>query len=153
FTLEFVEGVSFLRYVTETAGDVETISLATGATNGGDGASQAPDLQSIAAPAAIERLRASMGQLASGVYALHQAGKLHRDLKPSNVLVEAGGRVVVLDFGLVEDSGGKADVGIIQGTPAYMAPEQARGEPALPASDWYAVGVMLHQALTGRLPF
>lgn len=121
-----------------------------------------------------ERLYATLPQLASGVHTLHEAGKLHRDLKPRNVLVREDGRVVVLDLGLVADllldrhdrpssgSGSaphseprtsqESDHGIA-GTVAYMSPEQAAREPLTPASDWYAVGVMLFQALTGRLPF
>jgi predicted ATPase len=113
-------------------------------------------------------------QLAEGVAALHAAGKLHRDLKPSNVLVDARGRVIVLDFGLVanltSDTAESSPLGddesvpvrhqvyrstdnTLTGTIGYMSPEQAaRGELG-PPSDWYSVGVMLFQALTGRLPF
>lgn len=95
-------------------------------------------------------------QLTRGVHALHQAGKIHRDLKPANVVVTDKGRVVVVDFGLVDeiDHGTLfgAD-GMIVGTPAYMAPEQAAGQLAAPASDWYAVGVILFEALTERWPF
>jgi serine/threonine protein kinase/tetratricopeptide (TPR) repeat protein len=103
----------------------------------------------------IQRLRAGLVQLVAGVAFLHEQGKVHCDLKPSNVLVDRGGRVVVLDFGLVVDA--TADephlAKHLAGTPAYMAPEQARGERATPASDWYAVGVMIYEALTDELPF
>lgn len=103
----------------------------------------------------LEPTLSAFHQLASAIRALHQTGMLHRDLKPSNVLVSAG-RVVVLDFGLVRGLDA-ADVlltqdGLISGTPAYMAPEQAIDQTLGEAADWYAFGVMLYQALTGELP-
>jgi tetratricopeptide (TPR) repeat protein len=96
-------------------------------------------------------------ELAQAVQALHRARMLHRDLKPSNVIV-ANGRVVVLDFGLVRalDRAALSDVTfdhVISGTPGYMAPEQAAGESLSEATDWYAFGVMLYEALCGELPF
>ncbi len=108
------------------------------------------------------RLRSVMRQLVEAIAALHDAGKLHRDIKPSNVLVTPTGRVVVLDFGMVSNSthvdpdAGDAERsvgGAVFGTPAYMSPEQAAGEPITPASDWYSVGAVLYEALTGQLPF
>jgi tetratricopeptide (TPR) repeat protein len=110
----------------------------------------------------LERLRAAMRQLAEGVHAIHVGGKLHRDIKPSNAMVAPDGRVVMLDFGLVQEDGSLAHLRnrresqhdrAISGTPAYMAPEQAMGREVTAASDWYAVGVMLYQALTGDLPY
>jgi hypothetical protein len=105
---------------------------------------------------AEDKLRKALGQLVLGVGAIHAAGKLHRDLKPSNVLVDATGHVTILDFGLVSAFGENAtrsQDGGGAGTPAYMAPEQLMAGGPRPANDWYAVGVMLFQALTGRLPF
>ncbi|HWN68386.1 MAG TPA: serine/threonine-protein kinase, partial [Haliangium sp.] len=138
-----------------------------------------PASPASASPRDYARLREVFAQLVAGVEALHAAGKLHRDLKPTNVLVRREtGRVLLLDFGLVVDlepmaqaepgahaEGGReldSDStnrrvyqtmhGHLVGTIAYMAPEQARGAALTEASDWYAVGVMLYQALTGRLP-
>lgn len=106
-----------------------------------------------------QRLRAALKQLLQGVVAIHGAGMLHRDLKSSNVLVQADGRVVILDFGLVVDwharAPGTVDVGF-SGTPGYLAPEQtssAANSAPTTASDLYAIGSMLFIALTGRLPF
>ncbi|HTU57117.1 MAG TPA: serine/threonine-protein kinase, partial [Polyangiales bacterium] len=111
---------------------------------------------SLAANRARERdIFQRFRQLAEGVQAIHQAGMVHCDLKPSNVLLERGGRVVVLDFGLVRElSTSAADTvdGTTAGTPAYMPPEQARGEELSAASDWYAFGTMLYEALSGVLP-
>ena len=86
----------------------------------------------------------------SGLAALHAAGKIHRDVKPSNVLVDDTGRAVLLDFGVVAELPVSAfDDKLIIGTVSYMAPEQARGDAVGPAADWYALGVVLFQALTG----
>ncbi|MCU0684228.1 MAG: serine/threonine-protein kinase [Polyangiaceae bacterium] len=101
-------------------------------------------------PLDVGRVRDALAQLCDALAHLHAVGKVHRDIKPSNVLVEPGGRVVVLDLGLVSDDDRKADRA---GTPEYMAPEQAAGGRLTTAADLYAVGVIAHQALTGRLPF
>lgn len=105
-----------------------------------------------------DRLREFVRQAAEGIEAIHQAGKLHRDIKPSNVLVTKQDRVVILDFGLIAELRGSGSKdfqpGAIAGTVAYMSPEQGTGKEALtPASDWYQLGVMIFEAITGRLPF
>jgi serine/threonine protein kinase len=99
----------------------------------------------------LARLQRSLVQLTEGLMALHEAGKVHRDVKPSNTLVETSGRVVLLDFGLLIDTSVAAEHGLA-GTPDYMAPEQVWGRVGA-AADWYALGVMLYESLTGNLPF
>ena len=102
-----------------------------------------------------ERLRNVLVQVVEGLLAVHAAGKLHRDLKPENVIVTADGRAVLLDFGIVVDQ--HKDIhetlATIIGTPAYMSPEQCRGLEVGEATDWYALGVILYEALTGDIPF
>jgi serine/threonine protein kinase len=100
----------------------------------------------------VRRLRRALGQLIDALHYLHGAGPVHRDVKPSNVLV-AGDRVVLVDFGLAVHAGDDtSDTSDTSGTPAYMAPEQASGLRVGPAADWYALGVLLWEALTGALP-
>jgi serine/threonine protein kinase/tetratricopeptide (TPR) repeat protein len=142
-TMELLEGVNFLQYVRgkalSTAGSADPIA-AVGQES-----------------ARWVRLRSATRQLATGIAWLHTAGKLHRDIKPTNVIVTCEGRVVLLDFGLVAEQGfdgrHRSTDDHILGTAAYMAPEQAVALPISSAADWYSVGVMLFEALTGRLPF
>ncbi len=106
------------------------------------------------APDGIQRLRGALRQLVAGVAAVHAAGLVHRDLRPANVRVTREQRVVILDFGLATHAGTSgAGGGELVGTPAYMAPEQWESATSGPPSDWYAVGVMLFEALTGGAPF
>ncbi|MEX2502499.1 MAG: serine/threonine-protein kinase [Trueperaceae bacterium] len=99
-----------------------------------------------------ERLAAIDGLLA-GLGALHAQGRVHRDVKPENVLISAEGVPVLLDYDLSATVDDERDRRTTAGTLAYLSPEQARGEPAVPASDLYAVGVILFRALTDELPF
>jgi hypothetical protein len=121
-----------------------------------DGSTILSHLRSNAPPSARYgegTLRGAFAQLCGAVHALHALGQVHLDLKPSNVLVE-GERVVVLDYGLTRPfpRASSASSSLLGGTPAYMAPEQRGSRRALPASDMYAIGLMLFEALTGSLP-
>ncbi|MFN8010298.1 MAG: serine/threonine-protein kinase [Holophagaceae bacterium] len=90
-------------------------------------------------------------QLCAGLQAAHDQGVVHRDLKPANVMIDGRGRARITDFGLA--AMGAQRPGELAGTPAYMAPEQFRGEPATPRSDLYALGLVLYEVCTGRRPF
>jgi serine/threonine protein kinase len=94
-------------------------------------------------------------EVAAGLAHAHQNGIVHRDLKPGNVLFDVEGRAKIADFGIARlgQGGTLTDAGTVLGTAAYISPEQAAGEPAIPASDVYSFGVLLFRMLTGRLPF
>ncbi|MDJ0840153.1 MAG: protein kinase [Acidobacteriota bacterium] len=181
FTMELVESGTFLEHVRLAKGEhltddnpTETACYRT--LSDGDPDTDTPtqvlepppqteEIPGLAPPGPVieypvseyNRLVDSLHQLVEGLMHLHRAGKLHCDIKPRNVLVNPDGRVVILDLGVARDlyssrlyASIKEDV---SGTPAYMSPEQARGQDIGPASDWYSVGVMLYEALTGFLPF
>jgi len=147
FTMELIPGVPFLTYVWTRPPP-------------GHASPEADTLRSRDSVLGGRRfdepkLRAALGQLAAGVAAIHATGKIHRDVKPSNVMVTTEGRTVLLDFGLITDMRGgrqNTDVSVV-GTAAYMAPEQGAAQALGPAADWYGVGAILYEALTGRPPF
>jgi hypothetical protein len=182
FTMELVEGAPFLDHVHEPtqardargereAGPLSDTVPITGVVDdtlslpslkSGPPASRAPSSQGPrrtpvgTSPEALARLESALAQVVLGLSALHASGVAHLDLKPSNVLVTERGRVVILDFGLaVHLTPGDQYYRrhVAGGTPGYMAPEQIWAQPPTPASDWYAVGVMLYTALTGRHPY
>ena len=97
------------------------------------------------------RLRSALRQLGAALAYMHDADVVHLDVKPSNVLVDAEGRVVLLDFGVAARGASKTS-GEVAGTPEYMAPEMLLGRAGKEA-DLYAVGVMLYEVLTGFPPF
>ena len=125
FTMELVAGPSFLRHVRR---------------------GQECD---------FGRLRDALRDLARVLGWLHGHRLVHRDIKPDNVLIDSSGRLVLLDFGLARHlSSHQHTDSISVGTPIYMAPEQISNRvPLNEATDWYAVGAMLYEALTGKPPF
>jgi len=100
---------------------------------------------------AIAEAAAIACALCDGLIAAHAADVIHRDIKPANVLIAGNGHVVLADFGIAAIR--ISSEGDISGTPAYMAPEQTRGEPPTPAADVYAVGALLYEMVTGRRAF
>jgi len=103
----------------------------------------------------LEQATAIARGLLAGLAAAHQRGVIHRDLKPANILLDEGGEAVITDFGVARSLGatGMTQSGVIVGTPEYLSPEQARGDGVDARSDLYAVGLMLYEMLSGRLPF
>jgi tRNA A-37 threonylcarbamoyl transferase component Bud32 len=147
FTMELVRGVDLMAHIRSEATPIDQRPTLPGR---GARSETAP------APRFDEaRLRAGFHQLGLGLAALHRHGHIHRDIKPSNVLVAEDNRVVILDFGLVHEEGESQDTSpdLVMGTPEYMAPEQAMGRTVGPATDWYAVGALLYEALVGAPPF
>ncbi|HXO30399.1 MAG TPA: serine/threonine-protein kinase, partial [Thermoanaerobaculia bacterium] len=106
-------------------------------------------------PLAPRQAVAIARQLAAALAAAHAEGVVHRDLKPANVLVDEGGRAFITDFGVARSmtAAGPTQIGAVVGTPDYLSPEQARGEPVDGRSDVYALGILLFEMLSGRLPF
>jgi eukaryotic-like serine/threonine-protein kinase len=102
------------------------------------------------------RRAAELGlQVCEALEAAHANGVVHRDVKPGNVLLAGDGRVKVTDFGIAKAAASPSLTGdgVVIGSPAYMAPEQAQGEPVDARSDVYALGCVMHELLTGAPPF
>ncbi len=94
-------------------------------------------------------------QMAQGIGYAHRKGLVHRDIKPGNILITPDGHVKVADFGIAKAmaSVSLTEPGVVWGTTAYLSPEQVRGDPATPASDVYAMGIVLYEMLAGHPPF
>ena len=169
FTMELIEGVDFVSHI---RGNPETTSRLP-ETEDWQPVQDTPRWP-VGVRINFDVLRDRLRQLTQGIGALHQQGILHRDLKPSNVMIDEAGRVVLLDFGLITRLAPKStrpDLVLRQdacqldelpqgatdrrhvGTAVYMSPEQTTGGPLTEASDWYSMGVMLYETLTGYLPF
>ncbi len=136
FTMELIEGSHLLRWIWDERSPTSGAGLDS---------------------TQLGRLRAAFCQLVPAVHSLHSLARIHRDIKPSNVVVARDGRVVLVDLGLCVDlRAAKCEQsmeGQLAGTVQYMSPEQARGQLLTPASDWFSLGVLLFEALTGELPF
>jgi serine/threonine protein kinase/tetratricopeptide (TPR) repeat protein len=128
--------------------DADGIRFVTMELVEGEPLSDVLEREGVLAPGAAARVTA---EVARALAAAHAAGVIHRDIKPDNVLVRSNGHVAVADFGIAFALG-DTSVDLV-GTPAYMSPEQIKGEPTGPLSDVYALGVTLYELLTGTIPF
>ena len=101
------------------------------------------------------RVLSIVAQTASALHAAHQAGLVHRDIKPGNLLITPDGSVKITDFGIARlaDQVPLTATGQVMGTVQYLAPEQAGGKPASPATDVYSLGIVAYEALAGKRPF
>jgi len=105
-------------------------------------------------PLEVEEALELATQATSGLAAAHQAGVTHRDIKPANLIVTEGGVLKILDFGLAKTADATVtETGIRLGTPAYMSPQQTRGEEVDARTDLWSLGVVLYEMLTARRPF
>jgi serine/threonine protein kinase len=149
--MELIDGVGFFEYLGLPGSTLDTGPF----LESRPGRRWQPERPAAFSREHEARLRDAFAQAVSGLNALHAARKLHCDIKPSNLMVEASGRVVLLDFGLISEQSeqfGEPRAKVL-GTVAFMSPEQAQGQALTPSSDWYALGVTLYQALCGVLPF
>lgn len=158
FTMELIEGRDFYAHVCRQPHALHTDTRISSSHDVTDGErTRHGDRPIFSMRVHADRLRRVLGQVAEALHAIHQAGVIHRDLKPSNILVTDAGRAVVMDFSIATKAREHAEhavsAGVLIGTPEFMAPEQAAGDPPSPAADWYSLGTMLYLVITGRLPF
>ena len=157
FSMELVRGVDFKSALDKARSSPATTPVAVRA------ATQAPTDEARTIPAGVAHVSAPLSrvfqvsdavrQLCDGLDFLHGLGIAHGDVKPSNALVTVDGRVVILDFGISRNwRSATEDETTIFGTPDFMAPELLQRTPPTPASDMYAVGVMLYEVLTEGKP-
>jgi serine/threonine protein kinase len=113
------------------------------------------ELMTRAGPMAPDRAVDLLLQICAGLEHAHAAGLVHRDIKPQNLLVRPDGVVKIADFGIARtlQATQLTEVGTVLGTAAYLAPEQAAGEPVTAAADIYSVGAVGYELLTGRTPY
>jgi eukaryotic-like serine/threonine-protein kinase len=113
------------------------------------------ELVRVEGPLSPERVAEIGSQLASALESAHRSGIVHRDVKPDNVLVPQAGAAKLADFGVASLAGDPrlTTTGVVIGSPAYMAPEQAQGEPIGPPADFWALGATLYFAVEGQPPF
>ncbi|MGI5154778.1 protein kinase domain-containing protein [Microbispora sp. CA-102843] len=137
--------------VTEVPGDGSTAYLVMRFVDGEPLDRLLTRIGRIGAEPAMELI----AQAASALQAVHERGIVHRDVKPGNLLVRSDGTLVLTDFGIARaDQGSRlTDAGMVLGTAAYCAPEQAEGAPVTPAVDIYALGVVAYECLAGQRPF
>jgi tetratricopeptide (TPR) repeat protein len=104
---------------------------------------------------APEQAARIMLQICRALEAAHAEGVIHRDLKPQNIMLDASGRVLVMDFGIARSAylPGMTQTGALIGTPEYMSPEQGRGEPLTERSDLFSMGIIFYELLTGKSPY
>lgn len=108
------------------------------------------------APFTVERGLKIGIQICAGLGYAHRAGLVHADVKPQNILVDTNDNVKITDFGIAQalsHTQPQSRQSVVWGSPHYFSPEQAMGEPPTPAADVYAIGIVLFEMLTGRLPY
>src|SRR5262252_1849511 len=129
-----IEGMPFISMVYVDGEDLASLLLRIGR---------------LPADKAVETAR----KLCAGLAAAHDRGVIHRDLKPQNIMINKRGEVVIMDFGLAAISDQLSGAEVRNGTPAYMAPEQLKGDAVTARSDLYALGLVLYELFTGKRPF